>query len=63
MGERLVATPRTGTMKRVYVEHEHGGVAGHQDYHSDGRVDATVYARPAKVGKRDGAQALAEARS
>lgn len=57
------APVRTGTTKRVYVEHEHGGLAGHQDYHPSGRVDATVYARAVKIGKRDGAQVLAEARS
>ena len=36
--------------KVVSVEHEHGGVAGEETHHPDGRVDANVFARSVKVG-------------
>lgn len=37
--------------KHVPVEHEHGGVAGEQIYHPDGRVSANVFARAVEVNR------------
>jgi hypothetical protein len=47
IGERTIR-PVGGT-KRVFVEHEDGGVAGYHTYHASGRVDATVLARPIRT--------------
>lgn len=42
----LLITPRSN---RIIVAHDDGGVAGEQVEHWDGRVDATIFARPVRV--------------